>query len=98
VLRFVGWTRVVSLHVARVGKSRPVELRGHCVEMSSAPSYLPFVELIEPTDASAMIAIQWPAKATLASASQYEYAPATAVCILANGNVVLMRIRRERRL
>jgi hypothetical protein len=67
-------------------------------QLTRSPHDTITVELIEPANASAMIAIQWPLKATLVSASQYEYAAAAAMRILANGNVVLMRIRKERRL
>ena len=56
------------------------------------------IELIEPSDAPPIIAINWPAKSTVCTPTNYDRTAANAMRLLAAATVRLAQIRRDRRL
>lgn len=56
------------------------------------------VELIEPPDAPAFVAISWPAAATIATVATYDQVAATAMRILAGASTALAGIKVRRKL
>jgi hypothetical protein len=56
------------------------------------------IELIEPPDSPPIVAINWPAKATVCTPRNYDQAAAAAMRILAAATVELAAIRVRRKL